>query len=95
MEHGVGIVEDVPLAHPCAIAVLRLLQRPIGDVLAPVVAVLIVGVEGETLYLLKGYIQTWYGVGDETPKPLAVPHTRHTDAHVFLFTSGSREKSLM
>ena len=50
VQQAVDVVEDVPLADR-VVAVLgaELRQRPVGDVLAAVAAVLVVGVEGEAL----------------------------------------------
>jgi hypothetical protein len=53
VQHGVDIVEDVALGDSFAILRLELFQRPIGDVLAPVAAVLGIGVERETLESIR------------------------------------------
>ena len=50
MQEGVVIVEDVPLRNSIiAVVIPEFRQRPIGDVLLSVYAVLIIGVEGEAL----------------------------------------------
>ena len=49
VQQAVDVVEDVPLAEFPAIPRPVLAQRPVGDVLAPVAAVYVVGVEGEAL----------------------------------------------
>src|ERR1035438_10606421 len=50
MQHGIDVVEDVPLADSrVAVARLELLQRPIRDVLPPLAPVFGVGVEGKAL----------------------------------------------
>ena len=55
MQEPIDVVEDIPLADLLAILRLELLERPIGDVLAPVAAVFGVGVEGETLMMHRHY----------------------------------------
>ena len=50
MQETVVVVEDVPLGDSVvAVVVSEFRQCPIGDVLLSVGAVLVVGVEGETL----------------------------------------------
>ena len=49
MQHGIDIVEDIPLRHMSAVFRLELRQRPISNVLTAIAAILVVGVVGEAL----------------------------------------------
>ena len=50
VEQAVNVVEDIPLCDRRIVVVAaKLVKRPIGDVLAAVGAVFVVGVEGEAL----------------------------------------------
>src|SRR5436309_2247224 len=55
MQHRIHIVKDVPLCYRTVrVADAELLQRPVGDVLAPIAAVFVVDVEGEALACCTG-----------------------------------------
>ena len=49
VQHGIDVMEDIPLGHLGAIFRLELRKCPIGDVLAAVAAIFGVGVVGEAL----------------------------------------------
>ncbi len=60
MEQGVDVVEDGPFVDGrVGVVVPELGQRPVGDVLPPVAAVLVVGVEGEALGFFAKQVQAW------------------------------------
>jgi len=65
VQHGVDIVEDIPFAHTLPIPLLELLQCPVGDIFAPVAAILGVGVVGKALSARTSsyQMQVWYNVG--------------------------------
>ena len=55
VQQAVDVVEDVPLGYGVvAVVGAEAVQRPVGDVLAAVAAVLVVGVEGEALEAITG-----------------------------------------
>ena len=68
MQDSVDVVEDVPLGNvPVMVVRAEFVERPVGDVLAAVGAIFVVGVEGETLKAVNSsaQMQVNYAIGGQ------------------------------
>jgi len=82
MQQGIDVVKDVALRHLLAVACLELCQRPVGNVLAPVAAVLGVGVVGEALCVAYK-MQVWNRVCRQTMEGLITTYRVYTEYSIF------------
>ena len=79
MQHGIDVVEDVPLGDVgVGVVGAELVQRPVGDVFAAIGAVFVVGVERETLRSSPwtGKVRVGYKVWMQNIRPETVSRNR-------------------
>ena len=88
VQEAVDVVEDIPLGDGVvAVVGVDAIQHPVSDVLAAVVAVFVVNVEGEALGLFK-HVKAWNQFYHPGVKGLVASKATDTDRLIFQFSSG-------
>src|ERR1700680_1371066 len=93
MQDGVRVMEDIPLGDGrVCVADAKLFERPVGNVLAAVGAVFVVGVEGEALEAIaRTNMEVWDVRHDQRAEGGSRGYVVYADKPVLSFRRGVRK----